>query len=423
MKTKTVKQSIISLLFLSVILPDIGSQIVPQSPILASQSREETIIELANKAPIPHEASIRKIKDVMIYENPQFHCGFPAVVKRPDGEIFVAFLLSPDRRVFGETNPHIHVDCNAQTVMVRSFDGETWTKEPDLIYAYPFGDSGGSGLLQLRDGTLIGVAHSYTFIKPEGIANLKKPVIVSDPSILYGSAVFLGSYVIRSTDGGSSWKGPIYPPAIPAEVYCSPFGNTNASYGQLSEGVSGRIFWGVYTWHNEQGGIGSYLLTSDDKGLTWTYRCPIAVDEKVTFDETCVYETPKGDIVAFMRTARFNDYACIARSTDGGNSFGKWESMGFQGHPMNVLRLADNRVLLVYGYRHSPYGIRARILNAECTDFATSEEFVLRDDGHTTDLGYPWPVQLNDNRVLVAYYFHRHPDDTIHIAGTIIEIK
>ncbi|WP_316814385.1 hypothetical protein [Pedobacter heparinus] len=52
--------------------------------------------------------------------------------------------------------------------------------------------------------------------------------------------------------------------------------------------------------------------------------------------------------------------------------------------------MPDNRVLLTYGYRHQPYGIRAKILNAECTDFKTAVEVVLRTDGGGGDLGYPW---------------------------------
>ncbi len=86
-----------------------------------------------------------------------------------------------------------------------------------------------------------------------------------------------------------------------------------------------------------------------------------------------------------------NSYLVSVRSRDGGKTF-KWESMGFQRHPLNAFRLPDNRVLLTYGYHHKPYGIRARILNAECTDYAVATEFVLRDDGGTTDLGYTWPV-------------------------------
>ena len=54
-----------------------------------------------------------------------------------------------------------------------------------------------------------------------------------------------------------------------------------------------------------------------------------------------------------------------------------------------------------YGYRHKPFGIRARILNAECIDFATAPEIVLREDGSNGDIGYTWLVQLDKNHVLV----------------------
>jgi hypothetical protein len=163
-------------------------------------------------------------------------------------------------------------------------------------------------------------------------------------------------------------------------------------------------------------------MTSGDKGLNWEYSCPIAQDDSVTFNETSLYETPKGDIVAFLRTAAFDDMACIARSTDGGKSFGKWESMGFRGHPLNGLRLPDNRVLLTYGYRHQPYGIRARILNPECTDYASAPEIILRDDGGNGDIGYTWPVMIDKNHILVTYYFNKG-NGIRHIAGTILEIK
>ncbi len=61
------------------------------------------------------------------------------------------------------------------------------------------------------------------------------------------------------------------------------------------------------------------------------------------------------------------------------------------------------------------------MLDAECTDFATAPEVVLRDDGGTTDLGYPWSVRLDGDRVLVVYYFNRE-GGVRHIAGTVVEI-
>jgi hypothetical protein len=365
----------------------------------------------------PQSATIHKIKDVIIYEDVRFYAAFPSVIRRSDGTLLVAFRRAPNRRLFGEKSV-THVDPNSYLVAVQSFDGENWSKDPELIYAHPFGGSQDPCLLQLRDGTILCTSYGWAFINAEGIENLKKPLANS------GGATFLGGYILRSTDGGKKWEAPIYPPHLSAEVNFTPFGDgiPACNRGALYEGKNGRIFWAVVATDSESIQKTSvYLLTSDDKGVNWNYCSPVAVDETISFNETSVYETPNGDIAAFLRTAGMNDQACIARSTDGGKTF-QWESMGFQGHPLNALRLPDNRVLLTYGYRHPPYGIRARILNAECTDFAAAKEFILRDDGGNGDIGYTWPVQLDRNKVLVVYYFNL-ADGIRHIAGTVIEIK
>ena len=362
-------------------------------------------------------STVRKIKDIVVYEDTLFYSAFPSVVKRPNGELLVAFRRAPCRKALGE-NRITHSDPNSYLVMVRSADGETWIKEPELIYAHPFGGSQDPCLLQLRDGTLLCTSYGWAFINPNGIENLKKPVYVASGN------VFLGGYYLRSIDGGTTWQGPLYPPHVSTEVYLTPFGTPIPAYnrGALYEGKNGRIYWAVAVRDSESTNNPSVcLLISDDKGLTWTYSGLVAKDEKAGFNEASVYETPKGDIVVFLRTADMDDRACIARSTDGGKTF-VWESMQFQGHPLNALRLSDNRVLLTYGYRHEPFGIRARVLNAECTDFASAEEFILRDDGGTGDIGYSWPVLLEKNRVLVVYYFNKN-NRTRHIAGTIVEIK
>ncbi len=364
------------------------------------------------------QPGIHKIKDVVIYKDTCFFSSFPSVVKRPDGELIVAFRRAPDRRIYGGKG-NKHVDANSYLVKVSSTDAENWTKEPELIYAHPFGGSQDPCMLQLKDGTILCASYGWTILREdERKSTPDKPMAES------GGYTFLGGYLVRSLDGGNTWQGPIYPPHVSDEIFYTPTGTPLPAYnrGALCEGKDGRIFW-VVAVHDtkESRKTSTHLLASDDKGVTWKYMSEVASDEKVTFNETSVYETPKGDLVAFLRTAGLEDQACIARSTDGGKSFGKWEEMGFQGHPLNALRLPDNRVLLTYGYRHEPYGIRARILNAECTDFATAPEFVLRTDGGSTDLGYTWPVLLDDNRVLVVYYFNKNRG-TRYIAGTILEI-
>ncbi len=363
-------------------------------------------------------SEVRKVKDIIIYEDPQFYSSFPSVVKNVENDFIVAFRRAPDRKVFGEKGSS-HVDPNSYLVMVRSTDGEVWSKEPELIYAHPFGGSQDPCLLKLRDGTLLCTSYGWSFIRPDGLGNLKKPHFINS-----GQAVFLGGYLLRSENGGKTWQGPVYPPHIDAEIYFNALGDPLPAYnrGALCEGKSGRIFW-VVAAHDSIPVIktSNHLLVSDDKGLTWQYSGLVATHDKASFNEASVYETPKGDLVAFLRTANMDDHACIARSTNGGKTF-EWQSMGFQGHPLNALRLPNNRVLLTYGYRHKPFGIRARILNPECTDFAEAPEIVLRDDGVNSDIGYTWAVQLDRNRVLVVYYFNKE-NGTRHIAGTILEIR
>jgi len=78
--------------------------------------------------------------------------------------------------------------------------------------------------------------------------------------------------------------------------------------------------------------------------------------------------------------------------------------------------------LLVYGYRHPPFGVRARVLDAECTNAASAEETILRDDGGNGDLGYPWAAALPKNRAIVVYYFNSG-DGTRYIGATVLEIE
>lgn len=358
---------------------------------------------------------VKKIKDVLIYKDTAFYSTFPSVVKKPDGELLVAFRRAPNRMIFGEKGNN-HVDHNSYLVMVKSRDAEHWSKKPELIYAHPFGGSQDPCMLQLKDGTILCTSYGWQAVRPDGIPKLKQPYFEA------GGYIFLGGYLVRSIDGGKTWSEAIYPPSIPPEINYNAYGRKVPAYnrGALHEAKDGRILWIVAACDSARK-TSNYLLTSRDKGLTWEFTGEVAKDPDILFNEASVYETPKGDIIGFLRTAKFDDQAVIARSKDGGKTF-KWESMGFQGHPLNALRLPDNRVLLTYGYRHQPFGIRARILNAECTDFKTASEIVLREDGGSGDIGYTWPVQLDKNRVLVVYYFNK--DNGIrHIAGTILEIK
>src|SRR5260221_11783323 len=45
---------------------------------------------------------VRKLGNVVIYEDPQFYAAFPSIVRRPNRELLAAFRRAPERRALGE---------------------------------------------------------------------------------------------------------------------------------------------------------------------------------------------------------------------------------------------------------------------------------------------------------------------------------
>ena len=370
----------------------------------------------AQGAPPRASGGVKKLNDLVVYRDDSFYSAFPSIVRRPGGELLVAFRRAPDPRNFGSA-PVTHTDPCSQLVLVRSGDGgQTWSKEPQLIFAHPRGGLQDPCMLQLDDNSILCSSYGWALIPRAVGQKLKNPSRA-------GEFVFMGGVMLRSEDGGNGWSQTPLPPTR-GEQFLDPFNQPIPAYnrGAMCQGRDGRVFW-VTAMEGPGGKVtGTHLMTSDDRGRTWNYACPVATDDKVTFNETSIYQTPKEDLVAFIRTGNFNDHTVVARSTDGGKSFGKWQDAGFKGHPHYALRLPDARVLLVYGYRHAPFGIRARLLDVECTNFATAPEIVLREDGGNVDLGYPWATMISDDRALVVYYFNVK-DGPRHIAGTLLEVE
>jgi sialidase-1 len=369
-----------------------------------------------NAGSAPAGVPLKKVEDIIIYQDDRFYSSFPSIVRRPDGELIVAFRRAPERRNWGATG-YTHTDPNSYLVLVRSKDeGKTWSKNPELLYANPFGGSQDPCMLQLRDKTILCGSYGWAMFPTTPRNQMKK-------IYRHQNYAALGGFILRSTDGGHSWEEPIIPPAANGETSLDPFGKPvpACNRGAMCEGKNGQIYWAVISSTAIRDKTETHLMISSDKGTTWKDSCVIATDPRITFNETSFYETPKGDLLAFTRTENFDDHTVIARSTNGGKSFEPWQDSGFQGHPHYVLRLPDNRVLLVYGYRHTPFGVRARVLNPECTDFASAKELVLRDDGGGGDLGYPWATMISKNRALVVYYFQQN-EGVRHIAGTVLEL-
>ena len=183
------------------------------------------------------EATVTKVKDIVVYSDDRFYSAFPSVVLRPDGELLLAFRRAPERRYFGESSSN-HTDPNSYLVSVRSQDnGETWTTEPELIFAHPFGGSQDPCMTQLRDGTI--VCSSYGWALLRGDAAEKVP-----DTLRHGDFVFMGGYLVRSIDGGNTWQGPIIPPPISENVTHTVFKEPCPAYnrGPMCESKDGTLY-------------------------------------------------------------------------------------------------------------------------------------------------------------------------------------
>lgn len=73
------------------------------------------------------------------------------------------------------------------------------------------------------------------------------------------------------------------------------------------------------------------------------------------------------------------------------------------GNPPAMIRLRDGRICLIYGYRAKPFSILAKLSSDGGRTW--SKDIVLRDDGASTDVGYPRVVQRPDGKVVTVYYF------------------
>lgn len=163
-------------------------------------------------------------------------------------------------------------------------------------------------------------------------------------------------------------------------------------------------------------------MRTSDGGQTWQ-RLGFIGDEPVGFAimPSTLELTPSD----WYTTIRVNDPAGnwidAWRSHDRGKS---WQPAGRPvadaggrgGNPPSLIRLGDGRLCLTYGYRSSPFGIRARLSRDEGKTW--EPEIVLRADAVTHDLGYPRSFQRADGRIVTVYYYNLGTHTERFIAST-----
>ena len=98
----------------------------------------------------------------------------------------------------------------------------------------------------------------------------------------------------------------------------------------------------------------------------------------------------------------------LYQSADGGRTWGYLSRPTEFGAPGAPLRLRDGRLVVVYGQRLAPHGIRAVVSEDEGRSW--SGEIIVREDGGSWDIGYPRVWEAAPGRIGALYYFNSKDD-------------
>ena len=146
---------------------------------------------------------------------------------------------------------------------------------------------------------------------------------------------------------------------------------------------------------------------SADEGASWDKLGTVAPPEEGRNVEPHVLELPGGELLgAIRREPDFSIY--LTRSRDGGRT---WSTPEFlvKGAPPSLLLHSSGTIVMSYGWRGEDPG--QRMAFSRDGGRTWSLDWILRDDGPSSDLGYPSTVELADGSFRTVYYQKVHADD------------
>jgi hypothetical protein len=327
--------------------------------------------------------------NVTIYKEKDRFAGWPANngIWCWENEIVVGFILGYHKEKEGHT---IDGDRPSPRMQARSLDGgHNWTIEATTL-ADPDG-------------------------KARAAASLPEPIDFSHPDF---AARFTGAEFFYSLDRCRTWEGPFTLP-----TYDRPGLLARTDY--LVEGK--HRLTAFIAAEKETGGEGQPLcIRTTDGGRTWKRLGWIGPQPPPKYGYSIMPATVAidGGYLSMIRRGGVFDgekrwWLEAYLSPNDGRCWYMLDQPRIDnaGNPATLTRLKNGHLALTYGWRHSPYGIRARLSKDDGQTW--SPEFTLRADGMNWDLGYPRTVQRADGQLVTVYYFNDHGQRERYLAATI----
>lgn len=374
-------------------------------------------LEVQQPLPVQPRPAICDLRHIKIHGDLQTYCGHPrqgGFAYFGSGEIAVIHNHAPCR--YQESSDVAHdvggYHSRAVALLQRSTDwGETWPRANEVV---------------LYDET-IPPEEKRRFLFPEK-AKRERMNMFSRDSLFYFGRTYLPErqgvpvcFAVRSADKGKTWEqAPTIVEPPPGRFWVH---KDNHPVVRMPDGKTLLAAMSV----SRPGAVAVY--SSRDNGLTWKFRSEVAHDlsGEGRFTYAGLLLLSDGTLQCYflhvgrdVEVSGIKNAICMSSSTDGGRTWspptpvvgrgdGCWRKDGLiktEGvayrSPWPML-LKDGSILVVFGRRRPPRGIGGVLSRDQGKTW--SEEFVIRDDASTDDIGYPVGCQLDDGRIFAAYYY------------------
>ena len=343
----------------------------------------------------------RSLRHVTVYQRPGHFAGWPANngIGIWRDEILVGFTLGQYK--MAERTHAIDRDTLVRAVLARSVDGgETWKLEDPENFV---GDGG-------------------TAVSSRGEVDLTNPnlaIRVGGPPPFHQE----GNTFFISGDRGKNWQGPYVFSGL------EKFETTSRTDYVIDGSRDAFLFMSA-----KQRGITAgdhqdraFVARTHDSGKTFRFLSWITRDSDTARSVMpSSARISNNEIVTALRRRQDDsrgsrNWIDLYASTDNGATWSHRSKVADtgqgNGNPPAMVRLRDTRIVVTYGYRSKPYGMRARISRDNGKTWG--REIVLRDDGAGADLGYSRSVQRRDGKVITIYYYSTAANPEQYIAATI----
>lgn len=347
---------------------------------------------------------IKILDEAVLYEDKNFYPAFPSIASLGKNKYLASFRLAPKSE---KNYSHLHSLSKAIICKIR---------KNKIINMFEIGEDDSAAkqdpqLFRADDKTILAYYFRYTFHPLNEKKLLKDYAFIEYENTI---ALLDGIGLCISSDNGKTFSKPNI---VRLNGGLNSEMKNFAIRGNMIK-IGNEIFASVYaykkTYNKNNYKYQCYVISSKDF-LNWKIKSLLCETEIVNNNKIEYFEPSllnyKNNIIAFIRT-HFNNrygYTSISYSKDKAKTFSKPVPTDIKGYPLNPLILKDGGVLLTYGYRLKPYGIRARVLK-ETENMANmiknineSKEIIIEDNLNNADCGYPSCINEEDNIICVYY--------------------